>query len=206
MSMSNRGTLKVLVLAAFLALTPARTATADCLPTTTIAFLGVGFDFFVGGAYAEFAISHDWLNGTSLVTLGTGALCRLAPEPWASLCNASIAANLIWIKLEDQGSGVFVKLDMFGVWVPSSASSVCAPASSSGPPAVSTCGNVMCGSKQVCLAAGSLCPGDLKCPSGESVVSCGDPPEKSCNSKPSCPTCPSGETLVRGSCVKGEPK
>lgn len=80
MPMSNRGSLKVLGLVAFLALSLASTAMADCLPTNAVAFLDVGFDFFAGGPYAEFAISHDWLNGTSLVTLGTGQLCQLAPQ------------------------------------------------------------------------------------------------------------------------------
>jgi hypothetical protein len=183
-------------------LSSANVSHADCMPTDSIAYLGTGFDFWSGGPYAEFAISHSWLNGTSLVTLGTGALCRLAPEPWASLCNASIALNLFWIKLEDTGNGVFVNLDLFGVWVPTSATSVCV-SSSSGEGPLASCQKLTCsGTGTVCLAPGSICPGSSECPAGEKRTLCGTPPSSWCSTS-GCPTCGAGETLVHGHCIKG---
>jgi hypothetical protein len=204
-------------------LSSATDALANCMPTTSISYIGTGFNLSVGGFYAEFAISHSWLNGTSLVSLGTGALCRLAPEPWASLCNATIALNLFWIKSEDSGNGVFVMLDQFGIWVPSGATSTCV-SSSSGGGFVPQCQNLTCRNggttETVCLTAGSVCPSNstssssnsgssgsknsVACPVGQIATQCGDPPIAWCNVPPGgCPTCGPGETLVRGRCVSG---
>lgn len=63
---------------------------------------------------------------------------------------------------------------------------------------------VACGAPPVmkCIPAGAFCPGSKICPVGQVEAQCGDPPAPWCGNG-HCPTCPPGETMIRGVCVKG---
>jgi hypothetical protein len=181
--MSNSLSLiKALSLSAVLSVTAAKPAYPDCMSTNTIALIGSGFDF-PEGPYVEFAISHGWINGTTLVQTGAGSLCGLAPFPISLLCGFSVAANILWIKLEDQGFGVFVKFHyLWGVWAPTSATSICQaqPISCSNP---ITCTGAGGETYTACLQPGALCPGTQpQCPPGEAL-------NRACN-PPVCGACP----------------